>query len=105
MTVNVGVVGLGYWGPNFTRNLLELPGFGRVVVCDKDPDKLVRIAGDKKYRGDETVPDLDHILSDRSIGAIVVATPTMTHYDVAKACLEVDKHVLVEKPLTFDPAH
>src|SRR5207249_10129883 len=39
-------------------------------------------------------------VESNSIDAIVIATPISTHFDLAKACLEAGKHVLIEKPLT-----
>ena len=36
--------------------------------------------------------------------ACVIATPSSTHYEIAKQCLNAGKHVLVEKPMTLDYA-
>ena len=43
--------------------------------------------------------ELGDVLDDDSVDAVIIATPTMTHADLAVAALEAGKHVLVEKPL------
>jgi predicted dehydrogenase len=96
-TQRVAVVGVGYWGPNLVRNLFELPEAVVVAVCDRDVDALDRIA--RRYPSLETTTDLDSLLRDNSIDAVVIATPVSTHHSLASAALRSGKHVLVEKPL------
>lgn len=98
--MKVGVVGLGYWGPNLVRNFSENHRCGGVVCCDKDPAKLAGIL--RRYPHIETTSDFTSLLSDPTIEAIAIATPVGTHYELAKAALESGKHVFVEKPLTSD---
>jgi predicted dehydrogenase len=95
--VRVGVVGVGYWGPNLVRNLFELPEAVVVSVCDRDVGALGRIA--RRYPSLETTTDLDALLGDDSIDAVAIATPVSTHHSLASAALRARKHVLVEKPL------
>jgi predicted dehydrogenase len=45
--------------------------------------------------------DYQGLLKEDGLDAIAIATPVHTHYDIAKQALEADKHVLVEKPLTY----
>ena len=45
------------------------------------------------------------VLSDPSITAVALATPAVTHYEMAKAALEAGKDVFVEKPLAIDVKH
>jgi len=96
-TQRVAVVGVGYWGPNLVRNLFELPEAVVVAACDRDVDALDRIA--RRYPSLETTTDLDALLRDDSIDAVVIATPVSTHHSLASAALRSGKHVLVEKPL------
>jgi predicted dehydrogenase len=93
----VAVVGLGYWGPNIVRNLVELPGAEVAVVCDQRQDSLDRISA--KYPFIPTTTDYEEMLEDPSIDAVAIVTPVSTHYPLAKAALEAGKHVFVEKPL------
>jgi predicted dehydrogenase len=95
--VRVAVVGLGYWGPNLVRNLHELPEAELACVCDSRPEALAKLRS--RYPAVPRRRKFDRILADRSIEAVVIATPVGTHYKLAAAALEAGKHVFVEKPL------
>ncbi len=69
-------------------------------MCDLDLDRAQRLAGQSAYATD----DLDRILDDRTIEAVAIATPPSTHIDVALACLDAGKHVMIEKPLASSVA-
>jgi predicted dehydrogenase len=90
----VGVVGLGYWGPNLARNFDQLAELA--WVCDADPGHLSTFAG--RYPQASATGTYQHLLEDETLDAVVVATPVPTHYELAKQALEAGKHVLVEKP-------
>jgi predicted dehydrogenase len=66
-------------------------------MCDRSLDALAQQA--RRYRHTRQTQDLDDILDDASIDAVLVATPVDTHYEIARRCLAADKHVFVEKPL------
>src|SRR5580765_2642630 len=97
MTVNIALVGLGYWGPNLARNLVLLEGGRLHTICDSRPDQLARYAA--LYPGVRATEDFDAVINDESVDAIVLATPLETHHRLARAALAAGKHVLVEKPL------
>jgi predicted dehydrogenase len=93
-TKRVGVVGLGYWGPNLARNFDELGALA--ALCDLDGVLRERFAG--RYPQVRALADYDELLADETIDGVVVATPVPTHYELTKRALEAGKHVLVEKP-------
>jgi predicted dehydrogenase len=95
--IRVGLVGLGYWGPNLARCFSEIPGCSLVAVCDKRSDQINRIKD--RYSSVRTYDDLDALLNDNIVDALVIATPTATHFSLAMRALERGIHVLVEKPL------
>jgi predicted dehydrogenase len=99
--VNVGVVGLGYWGPNLVRNLVESQEANLRGVCDRRIEVLDRIT--RRYPTLTPHTSLDTLLDD-DIEAIVIATPVATHATIARAALEAGKHVFVEKPLASSVA-
>src|SRR5579864_7400886 len=97
MTVRVGVIGYGYWGPNLVRNLAETRGAQVVACSDLDPARLERVRD--RYPSIRTTTDYRRLIDDPEIDAIVIATPISTHYPLVREALEAGKHVLVEKPL------
>lgn len=94
----LAVVGLGYWGPNWLRNFYNLQCAERLVACDLSPKRLDHIGG--LYPKVELSQSFDDVLNDPDIEGIVIATPVSSHYAMAKRCLESDKSVAVEKPLS-----
>lgn len=98
----MAVVGLGYWGPNWVRNLYQGKCARRVIACDLDAKRRGHIS--QLYSGVETTDSYQDVLDDPDIEGIVVATPVSTHYSMAQRALEADKSVLVEKPLATSSA-
>lgn len=95
--VRVAVVGLGYWGPNLVRNLVESEHAEPVVVCDTRQEPLEAIR--RRYPAIAATRAFDDVISDPEIEAVVIATPIATHHALARAALEAGKHAFVEKPL------
>jgi predicted dehydrogenase len=100
--VSVAVVGLGYWGPNLVRNLVELPESSVACVCDTRQSRLDAIS--RRYPGIAGVESFDAVLEDDAVEAVALATPVSTHHGLALAALEAGKHVFVEKPLAASQA-
>ncbi|MGA8151663.1 MAG: Gfo/Idh/MocA family oxidoreductase [Terriglobales bacterium] len=98
---NIAVVGVGYWGKNLVRNFDDLGVLG--ALCDAAPS--VKANYDQKYPKVKFYRDFDLVLSDPAITAVALATPAVTHYEMAKATLEAGKDVFVEKPLAIDVKH
>jgi predicted dehydrogenase len=100
--VRVGIVGLGYWGPNLARNFAAIGGCELVWLCDADEEKRERLApAFPKARRTDALADL---LADETLDAIVLATPVPTHAELAIAVAQAGKHCFVEKPLATTAA-
>jgi predicted dehydrogenase len=95
--MNVGIVGLGYWGPNLVRNFLAQKNIQKVVACDQRTERLEFI---KSKSPAVLLSNNYEELLKSDIDALVVATPVETHYQLAKKALEAGKHIWVEKPFT-----
>ena len=93
----IAIVGLGYWGPNWVRNFSHIPGIERVVCCDFSRPRLDHIK--EQYPSVIVTDQLDRVLDDPLVDAVVVATPVNTHFAIASRCLDAGKSTLVEKPL------
>lgn len=95
--VTVGVVGLGYWGPNLARNFDRLPQAELRWICDGAEASRERWG--QVFPDARVSSDLDELLADPDLDAVVIATPVPTHATLAVKVLEAGKHCFVEKPL------
>ncbi len=98
----LGVVGCGHWGPNHIRAFRSLAGARVTHAVDAAPSRREHMQ--RVHAGLHTSPDLAPLLGDDSVGAVVVATPASSHYEIVRAALEAGKHVLCEKPLCVGSA-
>jgi predicted dehydrogenase len=95
----VGVVGLGYWGPNLARNFDRFPDAELAWLCDSDEEALGRWG--KAFPSARATTRLDDLLDDDALDAVAVATPVRTHAECATRVLAAGKHCFVEKPLAL----
>ena len=100
--VSVGVTGLGYWGPNLARNFDRLPDAELRWLCDRDEALRERVGA--AHPEARRTGDLDELLGDPELDAVVLATPVPTHADLAVRVLAAGKHCFVEKPLAQSTA-
>jgi predicted dehydrogenase len=96
--INIGVIGYGYWGPNLVRNFSEIPESQVIAVSDLQPEMLAKVQA--RYPRIKVTTDCHDLFKDPEIDAIAIATPVSSHFDLAWAALQADKHVLIEKPMT-----
>jgi len=96
--IRIGVIGVGYWGPNLIRNLYKVEECSPVAVADVDPQRLAVMG--RLYPGLRTVAWAEEVLHAPDVDAVVIATPISTHFALAREALRSGKHVLVEKPMT-----
>ena len=95
--VRVGVIGFGQWGPNHVRNFNMIEGSEVVRICDASETRMK--AAQKLFRGVPFTRNSADITGATDIDAVVVATPTGTHFALVQAALAAGKDVLCEKPL------
>ena len=100
--VRVGVVGLGYWGPNLARNFDRLPSAELAYCCDLDEANLAKAR--ELYPSTIVTDRYEDLLADDDLDAIVVATSVPTHYPLGKKALEAGKHTFIEKPIALKAA-
>jgi UDP-2-acetamido-3-amino-2,3-dideoxy-glucuronate N-acetyltransferase len=97
----VAVVGMGYWGKNLVRNFHELGALA--AICDSN--QSVEAACKRDYVNVRFCREFSSVLADPAIAAVALATPAVTHHEMAKAALEAGKDVFVEKPLAVEVRH
>ena len=91
----VGVVGVGHLGSLHTKMLTQISAVRLVGVTDIDNARAEKKALEFSTKAFRSV---DELLAH--VKAIVIATPTSVHFDVARLAIEKNIHVFVEKPIT-----
>ena len=97
-TVKYGVIGLGARGREVLKDLALLPNAPVAAICDNYPPSLRR-AGDNDAPKAERFDDYQQLLASKQVQAVVIATPTPDHREMALAALQAGKHVYCEAPL------
>lgn len=101
-TITVGVVGLGYWGPNLARNFAAIAGCEVRWLCDASEHARAKAAA--AHPGASMTGEIADLLNDGDLDAVVLATPVPGHARLAQAVAEAGKHCFVEKPLATTTA-
>jgi predicted dehydrogenase len=98
--IRVAVVGAGHWGPNLIRNFDNKLTSEVAWVVDRDAKRLEQVKA--RFPQAQLSGDIEPALKDPKVDAVVISTPTSTHYALVKLALAAGKHVLVEKPISTD---
>lgn len=94
-----GQIGCGYWGPNLLRNLVANKSCNLKYLVETNSERRDYVK--KSFPEVEVINDMQFLLNNPEVNAVVIATPASTHYSITKQALESGKHVLVEKPLAM----
>ena len=100
--VTLGIIGMGYWGPNILRNFIFFKDSSVKTVCDKNQERLDFVK--KLYPSLEVTTDVEILFQDEEIDAVIIVTASRDHYILAKRALEAKKHIFVEKPFVSSVA-
>lgn len=94
--VKVGLIGFGLAGQAFHAPVIRgVPGMELACILERHTNNAKA-----RYPEVRIARTLDEMLSDKSIGLIVVGTPNDSHFSYTKACLEAGRDVVVDKPMT-----
>lgn len=94
--LGVGIIGAGHFGAAHAKALQSVPNARLVAACRNDTQGLgafIEAFGSTGYL------DYRDLLSDPNVDAVVIALPHHLHTDVAIACAEAGKHIMIEKPM------
>lgn len=97
--LKLAIIGAGRWGFNHVRTANSILDPKNITIFDSRPEIEEKIS-DLNTEINFTT-NFNDILDDKSIEAVIIATPAETHYEIAKRCMESGKHALVEKPITL----
>lgn len=95
MPVKIGVIGTGHLGNIHTKLLQQIPECELVGIYDKNPEQAATVA---QTYGIPAFPTVEALLEQ--VDAVSIATITSAHHEIGKICLQHNKHVIVEKPIT-----
>lgn len=95
--MKIGIIGLGYWGPNLVRNFSAQSEVTQVIACDLREERRNTIK--RKFPSIKVIDSCEELVRS-DVDAVVIATPVASHFNIAKKCLEAGKHIWVEKPFT-----
>jgi predicted dehydrogenase len=97
--LDLGIVGLGYWGPNLLKGLSRIPQVSLKYAYDTDKDKWAKLAS--VFPETRFAENFELLIADEDLDAVVIATPAPTHAALAQQALLANKDVFVEKPLAL----
>lgn len=103
MPRTLALIGTGDWGRNLARCFDQLGALGALVDEGASPE--LRRELEQRHPGARFRDHLSAVLADPRITSVAIATPAASHFELARAALEHDKHVFVEKPLCLRPEH
>jgi UDP-N-acetylglucosamine 3-dehydrogenase len=98
--IKIGVIGTGSMGKNHARVCSELNDVDLVGICDIDKTTASVVAERFQTKAYTSYRELIS-----KVDAVIIATPTSTHFDISNTALSSGKHVLVEKPISGTIAH
>ena len=90
--LNIALIGCGNWGKNIARNLHQMGSLACIY------DSNIKLSEKLSYDYSLPTLELNKIFKDQNINAIVIASPAITHKDIAIEALKNDKDVFIEKP-------
>lgn len=96
MKIKLAIIGCGKWGVNHIKTAYKILGNNLLSACDINSSKAEQIS-----KGIKFTDDINDILNNEEINAVIISTSAETHFEIAKECLLARKNVLVEKPITL----
>lgn len=96
--VKIGIIGVGYWGPNLVRNFSRIADASVSYICDLNEKNIENVS--YLVPAAKKTTSIDEVL-ESDVDAVVIASPAVTHYEIAMKAFQAGKHVFVEKPLAL----
>ncbi len=101
----LGMIGPGGHGSGLLKSFVQQQGVEVAYVCDADANRMnqaARTVEQASGKAPRTVPDLRRILDDKSVDAVIIATPDHWHAPATILACDAGKHVYVEKPCSHN---
>ncbi len=98
-----GLVGHGLWGAHHAKAIAKTQGAQLVAIAERGEEG--RATAEQAYPKVEVCDDYRQLLAREDIDVVDVVVPSHLHYEIAKAALEADKHLFLEKPMVLTLEH
>lgn len=95
--LKIGVIGAGHLGNFHIKLLKEIPSCNLIGIYDRDKNRANEVG---KNNNVQFFNEIDDLL--QNVDAVSIVATTSAHYEIAQKCLELDKHVMIEKPITSE---
>ncbi|WP_348824079.1 Gfo/Idh/MocA family protein [Flavobacterium aestuarii] len=101
--ISIGIIGCGDRGNGLGSVINSMPeAFQLKAVCDVMPFRLEQAKKLERQNNNSYEKDYRKLLDDKTIDAVIIATPLYNHYEIAAAAIRAGKHVYLEKTMTYN---
>jgi predicted dehydrogenase len=97
--LTIGIVGLGYWGPNWLRNILIHPNFDLAWIVDTNDVTLEKFKNIYGLSQQRVSSNIDKSFNVKIPDLVLISTPPATHFELGKLALNFGANVIIEKPV------
>ena len=97
--LTIGIIGLGYWGPNWLRNTLLHPYFELAWIVDSNQLTLEKFENMYGLSQNQVNSNLDKAFELKIPDLVLISTPPATHFELGKLALNSGANVIIEKPV------
>ena len=101
--LGVGIIGYGYWGPNYARVFNDLGDSAVTAICDVQAERRQRASS--RFPSVHVCAGVEELLKRSDVNAVIISTPASTHFELARLALASGRHVIIEKPIATEIAH
>ena len=97
--LTIGIIGLGYWGPNWLRNTLVHPSFDLAWIIDTNQLTLEKFKNMYGLSQQQVNSNLDKAFELKIPDLVLISTPPATHFEIGKLALNFGANLIIEKPV------
>ena len=97
--LTIGIIGLGYWGPNWLRNILIHPNFDLAWIVDTNHVTLEKFKNIYGLSQQQVSTSIEKSFNVKIPDLVLISTPPATHFELGKLALYSGANVIIEKPV------